>query len=62
MTFLEKYIWVVNTLSHAGEKGLSLKELNEKWLLNEDPVMANQSPDRPLTGGKEHPYVVRSAD
>lgn len=31
MTFLEKYIWVVNTLSHAGEKGLSLKELNEKW-------------------------------
>ena len=45
MTFLEKYIWVVNTLSHAGEKGLSLKELNEKWLLNEDPVMANQSPD-----------------
>ena len=51
MTFLEKYIWVVNTLSHAGEKGLSLKELNEKWLLNEDPVMANQSPDRPLTGG-----------
>ena len=52
MTFLEKYIWVVNTLSHAGEKGLSLKELNEKWLLNEDPVMANQSPDRPLTGGK----------
>lgn len=52
MTFLEKYIWVVNTLSHTGEKGLSLKELNEKWLLNEDPVMANQSPDRPLTGGK----------
>lgn len=29
MTILEKYIWVVNTIFHAGEKGLSLKELNE---------------------------------
>ena len=36
MTILEKYIWVINTIFHAGEKGLSLKELNEKWLLNED--------------------------
>lgn len=35
MTTLEKYIWVVNTLFRAGEKGLSLKELNEKWMSDE---------------------------
>ena len=52
MTILEKYIWVVNTIFHAGEKGLSLKELNEKWLSMKMPVIANQSPDRPLTNGK----------
>lgn len=32
MTTLEKYIWVVNALYNAGNKGLSLKELNEKWV------------------------------
>ena len=38
MTILEKYIWVINTIFHAGEKGLSLKELNEKWLLSLIPI------------------------
>ncbi len=31
MSTLNKYIWVVNALHRAGERGLSLKELNEKW-------------------------------
>ena len=34
MTILEKYIWVINTIFHAGEKGLSLKELNQQWQTN----------------------------
>lgn len=32
MTALEKYIWVVNALYSKGERGLSLKELNDKWM------------------------------
>lgn len=32
MTMLEKYIWVANALYNAGDKGLTLKELNEKWV------------------------------
>ena len=31
MTTLEKYIWVVNALYRAGSRGLSLKELSDKW-------------------------------
>ncbi len=31
MSTLNKYIWVVNALHRAGTRGLSLKELNEKW-------------------------------
>lgn len=32
MTILEKYIWVINALHSKGERGLSLKELNDKWV------------------------------
>lgn len=35
MTTLEKYIWVVNALYRAGSHGLSLKELSDKWKLDE---------------------------
>lgn len=35
MTTLEKYIWVINKLYQAGDRGLSLKELNEKWVRDE---------------------------
>ncbi len=31
MTLMNKYIWVVNVLLRAGQRGLSLKEINEKW-------------------------------
>ncbi len=31
MSTLNKYIWVVNALHRVGDRGLSLKELNEKW-------------------------------
>ncbi|MDO4930857.1 MAG: WYL domain-containing protein [Bacteroidales bacterium] len=34
MTTLEKYIWVVNVLNKAGDRGLSLKELSEAWSRN----------------------------
>lgn len=36
MTTLSKYIWVVDTLHRAGERGLSLKELNDKWTADTD--------------------------
>ncbi len=49
MTILNKYIWIVNTLHRAGERGLSLKELNEKWIRNDmsygEPI-SRQSFDR----------------
>jgi len=32
MTILEKYIWVINTIYSKGERGLSLKELNDRWI------------------------------
>lgn len=32
MTILEKYIWVINALYNRGEHGLSLKELNDRWI------------------------------
>lgn len=32
MTILEKYIWVINALYNKGEHGLSLKELNDRWI------------------------------
>lgn len=36
MTALEKYIWIVRTLYNKGDRGLSLKELNDKWILDEN--------------------------
>ncbi len=35
MSALNKYAWVVNTLLRAGERGLTLSELNERWQRNE---------------------------
>ncbi len=49
MSLLNKYIWIINTLHQAGERGLSLKELNEKWQRNDmsygEPI-SRQSFDR----------------
>lgn len=42
MTTLEKYIWVTNTLYNAGDKGLTIKELNEKWVY--DKTISNGKP------------------
>jgi len=36
MKILNKYIWIIKVLHHAGRRGLSLKELNEKWVDNTD--------------------------
>jgi len=36
MTTLEKYFWIVNALYNKGERGLSLKELNDKWVCDEN--------------------------
>lgn len=36
MTTLEKYVWIVDTLCKSGTRGLSLKELNEKWVRDEN--------------------------
>lgn len=36
MTALEKYIWIVRTLYNKGDRGLSLKELNNKWIHDEN--------------------------
>ncbi len=35
MSVLNKYIWIVNTIHRAGERGLSLKEINERWVETE---------------------------
>ncbi len=35
MSAINKYIWVVNALCRAGDRGLSLKELNEKWQMSD---------------------------
>lgn len=35
MSIMNKYIWIVDTIYQAGERGISLKELNEKWMRNE---------------------------
>ncbi len=32
MPLLNKYLWVVNALYRAGDRGLTFKELNEKWV------------------------------
>lgn len=37
MTSIEKYIWVVNALYKAGERGLSFQELSQRWL-NDDGI------------------------
>lgn len=34
MTTLNKYIWLANELIRAGERGISLKTLNEHWMRN----------------------------
>lgn len=36
MSIINKYIWIVGTLLKAGERGLSLKEINEQWVRNND--------------------------
>ena len=53
MSTLEKYIWVANVLYNAGDKGLTLKELNEKWFVTRPLVMANLCRDKLSTDGKE---------
>ncbi len=35
MSTINKYMWVVNALHRAGDRGLSLKELNEKWQMSD---------------------------
>ena len=42
MTALEKYIWIVRTLYNKGDRGLSLKELNDKWI--HDETISNGEP------------------
>lgn len=42
MTTIEKYIWIVNALYCTGERGLSLKELNDKWV--RDTNISNGEP------------------
>ncbi|WP_455626303.1 helix-turn-helix transcriptional regulator [Parabacteroides sp.] len=50
MTALEKYIWIVNTLYEAGERGRSLKEINEIWSRDENvsngAILPRQTFDR----------------
>ncbi len=41
MTLLEKYMWVVKTLYESGERGLSLKELNVKWM-NDSKICSHE--------------------
>ena len=41
MTIFEKYIWVLNTLYKSGERGISLRELNERWV-DDDTVSGGQ--------------------
>ena len=36
MTALEKYFWILRTLYNKGDRGLSLKELNDKWIHDEN--------------------------
>lgn len=36
ISILNKYIWVVDVLLQSGKRGLSLKELNAKWIRYED--------------------------
>ncbi len=46
---MNKYIWVVNALYKAGKRGLSLKELSDKWQdtdLSEGKPIARQTFDR----------------
>ncbi len=31
-----KYVWVIKTLRNAGDKGISLADLSEKWRNHED--------------------------
>lgn len=31
MTPLKKYIWLVDTVMRAGDKGLTLEQIGEKW-------------------------------
>ncbi len=41
MTVFEKYIWVLNSLFRAGDQGISLKDLNDKWVAD-DTVSGGQ--------------------
>lgn len=46
MTILKKYIWLANELLRAGERGLSLCELNERWIRNTDLSSGQELPRR----------------
>ena len=53
MTVLEKYFWIVNTIYNKGERGLSLKELNDKWIHDENISNGSLCHGKPSTDGKE---------
>lgn len=46
MTILKKYIWLTNELFRAGERGLSLREINERWVRNTDLSSGQELPRR----------------
>lgn len=53
MTALEKYFWILRTLYHKGDRGLSLKELNDKWIHDENISNGEPLRGKPSTDGKE---------
>ena len=54
MTTLEKYIWVVNALYRAGNRGLSLKELSDKWERDESVSYGEPLPRQTFNRWKDN--------
>ena len=36
MTQTQKYIWLLNTIHQSGECGISLREISDKWLTDQN--------------------------
>ncbi len=65
MTLINKYIWVVNTLLRAGRRGLTLRELSERWENYENGLgtpLARQTFDRWREGIQATLFVSISCD
>lgn len=62
MTVFEKYIWMLNTLFRAGDQGISLKDINDKWVADDTVSGGHQLPRQTFDRWKRDILMIFGID